>query len=97
MSKNHQKIYTKLQNIGECSKWRDLGLLEVETWMRYRHKGHVERSENNLQVKSRLNKWWGQGNFVHQTFCFSDDVYSLWMRPRRYDLDATWSWGQKGI
>ena len=48
-----QKIYTKPWNIGECSKRRDLALLEMRT--RYWHKGHVERRENSLQVKSRLN------------------------------------------
>ena len=53
MSKNHPKIYTKLQDIGTCSKWRDLGLLEM--WTRYWHKGHVEERENGLQLKSRLN------------------------------------------
>ena len=52
MSKNNPKIYTKPQNILECSKWRDLALLETRT--RYWHKGHVERRENILQVKSRL-------------------------------------------
>ena len=52
MSKNHSKIYTKPQNIGECSKWSDLALLE--TWARYWHKGHVERHKNSLQVKPRL-------------------------------------------
>ena len=26
---NHPKIYTKPQNIGECSKWSDLALLET--------------------------------------------------------------------
>ena len=30
MLKNHPKIYTKPQNIGECSRWRDLALLELE-------------------------------------------------------------------
>ena len=29
MSKNHPKSYTKPQDIGECSKWRDLVLLET--------------------------------------------------------------------
>ena len=29
MSKNHPKIYTKAQNIGKCSKWSDLALLET--------------------------------------------------------------------
>ena len=52
MSKNHPKIYTKPQYIGECSKWSDLALLE--TWARYWHKGHVERHKNSLQVKPRL-------------------------------------------
>lgn len=27
---NHPKIYTKPQNIGECSKWKDLALLEIK-------------------------------------------------------------------
>ena len=58
MSKNHPKIYTKPQNIGECSKRRDLVLLE--TWTRYWHKGQVERRENSLQVKSHLNSNGGQ-------------------------------------
>ena len=54
MSKNYLKIYTKPQEIGRCSKWRDLVLLE--TWTRYWHKGHVERRENGLQLKSRVNQ-----------------------------------------
>ena len=29
MSKNHPNIYTKPQDIGKCSKWRDLVLLET--------------------------------------------------------------------
>ena len=29
MSEHHPKIYTKPQNIGECSKWKDLVLLET--------------------------------------------------------------------
>ena len=29
MPKNHPKIYAKPQNIGKCSKWRDLALLET--------------------------------------------------------------------
>ena len=60
MRKNHPKIYTKPQNIGECFKWKGLALLEtqmLETGTRYWHKGHVERRENSLQVKSRLNLW----------------------------------------
>ena len=51
MSKNQPKIYTKPQNIGLCSKLRDLALLETRT--RYWHKGHVERRQNSLQVKSQ--------------------------------------------
>ena len=51
-AQNHPKIYTKPQNIGVCSKWRDLALLE--TWTRYWHKDHVERRQNSLQVESRL-------------------------------------------
>ena len=29
MPKNHPQIYTKPQNIGECSKWGDVVLLET--------------------------------------------------------------------
>ena len=29
MSQNHPKIHTKTQNIGKCSKWRELVLLET--------------------------------------------------------------------
>ena len=53
-AKNHPKIYTKPQDIGECSKCRDLVLLETRT--RYWHKGCVERRENSLKLKSRLNR-----------------------------------------
>ena len=53
MPKNHPNIYTKPQNIGLCSKWRDLAL--VEMCSRHWHKWHVERRQNSLQVKSRLN------------------------------------------
>ena len=62
VSKNHPKIYTKPQNIGQCCKWRDLALLQTRT--RYLHKGHIERRENSLQVKSRLSFQWKP--FLHK-------------------------------
>ena len=40
MLKNHPKIYTKPQNIGECSKWRDLALLEM--WTRDLHNWNLK-------------------------------------------------------
>ena len=49
------KIYENPQNIGKCSEWRDLALLK--TWTRYWHKGHVERRQKSLQVKSRNNSF----------------------------------------
>ena len=52
MPKNHPKIYTKPQNIGECSKWRDLALLEtlsdVKTAFRLFKKNPVVRLFSSL-------------------------------------------------